>query len=80
MDINKVFISNNYAKLAAVFIESYPYCRLHYGFDQDENRYVLMIEGTGLYLRNLRSLLPDHFDLKYGKTQDTIIIIDTTDI
>lgn len=80
MGINKVIVSNNLAKLAAVFIESYPSCRLHYGFEPNEHCWVLMIEGTGLYLRDLRCLLPDHFNLKYGNTQDTIIIIDTTDI
>lgn len=80
MSINKVIVSNNIAKLAAVFIEAYPDCRLQYGFDPNEHHYVLMIEGTGLYLRDLRSLLPEHINLKYGNTQDTIIIIDTTDI
>ena len=65
-----------YAKLAALFIGAMPTCRLHYGFDPDEHRYVLMVEGTGLYLRDIRLLVDDRFELKYGNTQDTIIIID----
>ena len=76
MSGKKKFHFDSYAKIAAVFIYGYPHCRVHYGFDQNEHRYVLMIEDTGLYLRDLRGLLPDNIELKYGNTQDTIIIID----
>lgn len=76
MSRSKEFVYDSYAKIAAAFIEGLPTCRVHYGFEQNENRSVLMIEGTGLYLRDIRCWLPSNFDLKYGNTQDTIIIID----
>lgn len=66
----------SYAKLAAFFISAIPTCRLHYGFEPNEHRWVLMIEGTGLCLRDVRSYVTDNIELKYGNTQDTIIIID----
>lgn len=65
-----------YAKIAALFISAIPTCRLHYGFGPDEHRYVLMVEGTGLYLRDVRLMVPDNCEVKYGNTQDTIIIVD----
>lgn len=71
------FTYNSYAKIAAAFIDGIPTCRVAYGFDQNEHRSVLILEGTGLYLRDIRCWLPSSFTLKYGTTQDTIIIIDT---
>lgn len=71
------FTYNSYAKIAFAFINDLPTCRVAYGYDQDEHRSVLILEGTGLYLRDIRCWLPDTFKLKYGSTQDTIIIIDT---
>ena len=68
----------SYAKLAYFFITALPNCRLHYGFEPNEHRWVLMVENTGLYLRDVRPLITDNFKLKYGNTQDTIIIIDET--
>lgn len=65
-----------FARIASLFIGAMPTCRLHYGFDPDEHRYVLKVEGTGLYIRDIRLLVDDRFYLKYGNTQDTIIIID----
>lgn len=76
MSESNEFTYDSYAKIAAAFIEELPTCRVAYGFDQNEHRSVLMIEGTGLFLRDLRCWLPDNFELKYGSTQDTIIIID----
>lgn len=70
------FTYNTYAKIAAAFIENMPTCHVHYGFDHDEHRYVLYLEYTGLYLRDLRCWLPDNMTLKYGNTQDTIMVID----
>jgi hypothetical protein len=67
---------NSLSKIAAVFIEGLPTCRVHYGFYEPENRSVLMVEGTGLYLRDVRCWLPDNISVKYGNTQDTIIFID----
>lgn len=80
MSKNEKFENWTYAKIAAFFISAVPTCRLHYGFDPNEHRYVLMVEGTGLYLRDVRGYITDNIELKYGNTQDTIIIIDTTDI
>lgn len=71
-----VFTYNNLSKIAAAFIEGLPTCHVHYGFDEKEHRYVLMVEYTGLYLRDVRCWLPDHISVKYGNTQDTIIFID----
>ena len=68
--------NDGFAKIAAAFIYAYPSCRVIYGFDQDEDRNVLKVVNTGLYLRDIRDLLPDNFELKYGSTQDTIIFID----
>lgn len=76
MSRKKEFVYDRYAKIAAAFIEGIPTCRVHYGFEQSEHRSVLMVEDTGLYLRDVRWWLPDNFELKYGKTQDTIIFID----
>lgn len=70
------FTYNTYGKIAAVFIDNWPTCHVHYGYSHDEHRYVLYVEYTGLYLRELRCWLPDNMTLKYGNTQDTIIIID----
>ena len=71
-----VFTYNNLSKIAAEFIEKMPTCRVHYGFYKPEHRSVLMVEGTGLYLRDVRCWLPDYISVKYGNTQDTIIFID----
>lgn len=71
------FTYNSYAKIASAFIDGLPTCRVAYGFDQNEHRSVLILEGTGLYLRDIRCWLPSNFRLKYGATQDTIIVIDT---
>ena len=76
MSINKVIVSNNLAKLAAVLIDAFPCCNLHYEYEESVDRFILRIEGTGCYLREIRPLVPDNFELKYGNTQDTIIIID----
>lgn len=70
------FTYNTYAKIAAAFIADMPTCHVHYGFDHNEHRYVLCLEHTGLYLRDLRCWLPGNMTLKYGYTQDTIIVID----
>lgn len=70
------FTYNTYGKIAAVFIDNWPTCHVHYGYSHDEHRYVLYVEHTGLYLRDLRCWLPDNMTLKYGNTQDTIIVID----
>lgn len=70
------FTYNTLAKIAATFIEGLPTCHVHYGFDHEEHRYVLMVEYTGLYLRDVRCGLPDNISVKYGNTQDTIIFID----
>ena len=70
------FTYNTYAKIAAAFIENMPTCRIRYGYDVVENRYVLYLMNTGFYLRDLRSWLPSNMTLKYGNTQDTIIVID----
>ena len=71
-----VFTYNNLSKIAAEFIEKMPTCHVHYGFDEKEHKYVLMVEYTGLYLRDVRCWLPDHISVKYGNTQNTIIFID----
>lgn len=76
MSKSSEFEFDSYAKIAAAFIEGLPSCRVNYGFNQDDNRSVLMLEGTGLYLRDIRCWLPGNFELRYGSTQDTIIIID----
>lgn len=65
-----------YAMFVAAFLSDMPTCNFHYGFDQDEHRYVLYLEHTGLYLRDIRCWLPSSMTLKYGNTQDTIIVID----
>lgn len=70
------FTYNTYAKIAAAFIENMPTCRIRYGYDVVELHYVLYLMNTGLYLRDLRCWLPSNMTLKYGNTQDTIIIID----
>ena len=70
------FTYNTYAKIAAAFIENMPTCRIRYGYDVVEHRYVLYLLNTGFYLRDLRSWLPSNMTLKYGNTQDTIIVID----
>lgn len=77
MDINKNFLTDEYAKLAAVLIDGFPYCSVHYEYDESEDRFVLKIEGTGLYLREIRDIIPDNIKVKYGDTQDIIIFIDT---
>lgn len=71
-----VFTYHSLSKIAAAFIDGIPTCRVHYGFYEPENRSVLMVEGTGLYLRDVRCWLPDNISVKYGNTQDTIIFID----
>lgn len=76
MSRSKEFVYDSYAKIAAAFIEGLPTCRVSYGFNLTYDKSVLMLEGTGLYLRDIRCWLPDNFDLRYGNTQDTIIIID----
>lgn len=76
MSEEKEFHYDSYAKIAAAFIEGIPSCRVIYGYDQKEGRYVLSLNNTGLYLRDIRACLPGHFELKYSDTQDTIIIID----
>lgn len=70
------FTYDTYAKIAAVFIENWPTCNVHYGYSHDEHCYVLYLEYTGLYLRDLRCWLPSNMSIKYGNTQDTIIVID----
>ena len=70
------FTNYKYAMFVATFLSDMPTCNFHYGFDQDEHRYVLYLEHTGLYLRDLRCWLPSNMTLKYGNTQDTIIVID----
>lgn len=70
------FTYNSLSKIAASFIDGIPTCHVHYGFDEEEHRHVLMVEYTGLYLRDVRSFLPDNITVKYGNTQDTIIFID----
>lgn len=76
MSDNDVFTYNNLSKIAAAFIEGLPTCHVHYAFDKNEQRHVLKVEYTGLYLRDVRCWLPDHISVKYGNTQDTIIFID----
>ncbi len=71
-----VFTYNTLAKIAAAFIDGIPTCHVHYGFYEPEHRSVLIVEGTGLYLRDVRCWLPDNISVKYGNTQDTIIFID----
>lgn len=67
---------NSLSEIAAAFIIAKPTCHVHYGFDEREHRCVLMVEYTGLYLRDVRCLIADHISVKYGNTQDTIIFID----
>jgi len=71
------FTYNTYAKIAAAFIEDVPFCRVHYGFDTNERKNILIVEGTGLYLRDVRCWLPPTISVKYGNTQDSIIFIDS---
>lgn len=71
-----VFTYNNLSKIAAAFIEGLPTCHVYYGFYHPEHRIVLIVEHTGLYLRDVRCWLPDNISVKYGNTQDTIIFID----
>lgn len=71
-----VFTYHSLSKIAAAFIDGIPTCHVHYGFDEKEHRHVLMVEYTGLYLRDVRCWLPDNISIKYGNTQDTIIFID----
>lgn len=71
-----VFSYHSLAKIAAAFIDGIPTCHVHYGFDEKEQRHVLMVEYTGLYLRDVRCWLPDNISVKYGNSQDTIIFID----
>lgn len=71
-----VFTYNSLSKIAAAFIDGIPACHVHYGFVIEEHRHVLMVEYTGLYLRDVRRWLPDNISVKYGNTQDTIIFID----
>lgn len=80
MSKGKFILTNIYAKLAAVLIDAFPCCNLHYEYEESVDRFILRIEGTGFYLREIRPLVPKNFELKYGNTQDTIIIIDTTNI
>ena len=70
------FTYNTYGKIAAVLIDNWPTCHVLYSYSHDEHRYVLYVEYTGLYLRDLRRWLPSNMTLKYGNTQDTIIVID----
>ena len=70
------FTYSTLAKIAATFIENMPTCHVHYGFYKPEHRNVLIVEFTGLYLRDVRNGLPDNVSVKYGNTQDTIIFID----
>ena len=70
------FTYNTLGKIAGAFVDGMPTCHVHYGYDQDFKRYVLLLEYTGLYLRDLRCWLPDNIHLKYGNTQDTIILWD----
>jgi hypothetical protein len=70
------FTYNSLPKIAAAFIEGLPTCHVHYGFYEPEHRNVLIVEYTGLYLRDVSYGLPDHISVKYGNTQDTIIFID----
>lgn len=71
-----VFSYNSLSKIAAAFIDGLPTCFVHYGFYEPEHRNVLIIEYTGLYLRDVRCWLPDNISVKYGNTQDTLIFID----
>ena len=71
-----VFTYNSISKIAAAFIEGIPTCKVYYGFSHDDHRHVLMVESTGLYLRDVRCWLPDNISVRYGNTQDTIIFID----
>lgn len=70
------FTYDSYAKIAAAFIDGLPTCHVHYGYDHNEHRYLLIVEHTGLYLRDVRCWLPEHITVKYGNTQDTIIFDD----
>lgn len=45
MSKNEKFKNWTYAKIAAFFISAVPTCRLHYGYDPNEHRYVLMVEN-----------------------------------
>lgn len=71
-----VFTYHSLSKIAAAFIDGIPTCHVHYGFDEKEHRHVLMVEYTGLYLRDVRCWLQANIYVKYGDTQDTIIFID----
>lgn len=67
---------NSLSKIAAGFIDVLPTCQVHYGFYEPEHRNVLIVEHSGLYLRDVRCLLAGNISVKYGNTQDTIIFID----
>lgn len=73
-----VFKLGSYSLIALMFFEFSPTAHIHYGFSLDEHRYVLMVEYSGLYLRDVRGWLSDNITIKYGNTQDTIIFIDST--
>lgn len=73
-----VFKLGSYSLIALMFFEFKPNVQIHYGFSHDEHRYVLMVEHSGLYLRDVREWLSDNITVKYGNTQDTIIFIDTS--
>lgn len=72
-----VFKLGSYSLIALMFFEFKPTAHIHYGFSQEEHRYVLMVEHSGLYLRDVREWLSDNITVKYGNNQDTIIFIDT---
>lgn len=67
----------SYSQIAFVFLEYQPTAHIHYGFSHEEHCYVLMVEHSGLYLRDVRELLSDNITVKYGNTLDTIIFIDS---
>lgn len=67
----------SYGIIALMFMACKPTAHIHYGFSQEEHRYVLMVEYSGLYLRDVRGWLCDNITVKYGNTQDTILFIDT---